>query len=281
MSINIFQIVTDRIIEQLENNVIAWRRQWQGGQPVNFITQKPYQSINTILLPYGGEWLTFKQVQEVGGKVKKGEKSSMIVFFKMLEKDKDGEADSDEKEKFPLLKYSNVFHLSQTEGIESKQLPMELNNINPIEKAEAALTDYITRSGVRWESVKGSNEAYYRPSTDTIVMPTIKQFTSSEDYYSVAFHEAAHSTGHQKRLDRISKDASFGSKDYSKEELVAEISACMTMNYLNLEIPQTFNNSVAYINAWRKKLKDDNKLILTAANHAQKATNLILGLSQE
>jgi len=280
MSINIFQIVTDRIIEQLENNVIAWRRQWQGGVPVNYITQKPYNGINLLLLPYGGEWLTFKQVQEVGGTVRKGEKSSMIVFFKMLEKDGGGDADS-AKEKFPLLRYSNVFHLSQTEDIESKQKSVELNNVNPIEQAETALNDYIARSGVRWESVRGSNEAYYSPSLDKIVMPATKQFTSSEDYYSVAFHEAAHSSGHQSRLDRISKDASFGNKEYSKEELVAEISACMTMNYLNLEIPQTFNNSVAYINAWRKKLKDDNKLILTAANHAQKATNLILGLSQE
>lgn len=280
MSINIFQIVTDRILEQLENNVIAWRKSWQGGVPVNYVTQKPYQGINLLLLPYGGEWLTFLQIQQAGGKVKKGEKSSMIVFFKMLEKNKD-DIDSEEKEKIPLLRYSNVFHISQTEGIKSKQQPIDLNNINPIDEADSALTDYINRSGVTFKNVTGSNEAYYRPSTDTIIMPDIKQFDKSEEYYSVALHECSHSTGYKTRLNRLSETASFGSNDYSKEELIAEIASCMCMNYLNLEIPDTFNNSIAYIDGWRKKIKDDNKLILTAANQAQKATNLILGITSE
>jgi len=285
MSINIYQIITDRIIEKLDNGVIAWRKAWQGGIPVNYITQKPYQGINILLLPYGGEWLSYKQAQEAGGNVKKGEKSSIIVFYKLMEKSMesgDGDLDKDkEPEKIPLIKYSNVFHISQCENIESKQNPIELNNVNPIESAETALNDYIIRSKVNYKNVVGSREAFYKPSTDTITMPDIKQFDMSEEYYSVAFHECSHSTGHKSRLDRISKDASFGNKEYSKEELVAEISTTFIMNFLNLELPETFDNSIAYINAWPRKLKEDNKIILTAASQAQKATNLILGLQAE
>ena len=281
MSINIFQIVTDRIIEQLDKNIIAWRKSWQGGLPVNYVTQKAYQGINLLLLPHGGEWLTYRQAQEAGGSVKKGEKSSMIVFYKLMEKPKDNPDNPDEKEKFPLLRYSNVFHISQCEGIESKQKPIELNNISPIDNAEKALTDYISREKVNFRNVTGSNEAYYKPSSDTVIMPDIKQFDMSEEYYSTAFHELAHSTGYKSRLNRLTETASFGSQTYSKEELIAEISACMVLNYLNVEIAETFENSIAYINAWRKKLKEDNKLILTASSQAQKATNLILGLSQD
>lgn len=280
MSINIYEMITNRILQQLENNVIAWRKSWQGGLPINYKTRKEYQGINLLLLPYGGEYLSFKQVQEAGGKVRKGEKSHIIVFYKLLEKPKDGSDNSEEKETIPLLRYSNVFHISQCENIITKIKPIELNDINPIDNAEKALTSYISRAGVNFKNVMNSNEAYYRPSTDTIVMPDIRQFTISEEYYSTAFHECSHSTGHKSRLNRISKDANFGSKNYSKEELVAEISSAMCLNYLGVEIPETFENSVAYIDAWRKKLQKDNKIILQASAQAQKATNLILGLSQ-
>lgn len=183
------------------------------------------------------------------------------------------------KKVFPFLKYSNVFHLSQCEDIKSKiQIDKQIkNNIPPDEEAEQTINKYINFSGVQINTVNGSNEAFYKPSIDTITLPSINQFLNKNSYYSTAFHEIAHSTGHKKRLDRISKDIHFGSKDYSKEELIAEISTCMLMNFLGLEIPDTFENSVAYIKSWSQKLKDDNKIILTAANHqAQKAVNFIL-----
>jgi antirestriction protein ArdC len=273
-------MITDRIIEQLDKNVVAWRKSWTGGVPVNYITQKPYQGINLLLLPYGGEWLSYKQAQEAGGSVRKGEKSSIIVFYKLLEKTTADNGENEKTETIPLIRYSNVFHINQCENIKTKIKPIELNDINPIDEAENVLNNYIARSGVEYKTVVNSNEAFYRPSADQIIMPDIRQFNISEEYYSTAFHEAAHSTGHKSRLDRISKDASFGSKNYSKEELVAEISSAMVLNFLGVEIPQTFENSIAYIDGWRKKLKEDNKIILTASSLAQKATNLILGMTQ-
>jgi antirestriction protein ArdC len=276
ISVNIYEMVTNRILEQLKNGVIAWRKTWSGAEPINYISRKPYRGINLLLLPYGGEYLTFKQCKDAGGNVKKGEKSHMIVFYKMIEKENaDGK-----KETFPLLQYSNVFHISQCEGIESKLSEVKANNdVEPIEAAQSVINNYINRSGVTLNHIEGSNSAFYRPSNDTITMPIISQFESAEEYYSTAFHEAAHSTGHISRLNRITEAAAFGSATYSREELTAEITACMIMNFTGIELQQTFENSAAYIQGWSKKLKEDVKAILTASSQAQKATDLILGIT--
>ena len=209
MAFNIYEAVTQRIIEQLEKGVIPWRKTWHGSEPINYITRKPYRGINLLLLPYGGEWLTYKQAKDCGGNVKKGEKASMIVFYKMIEKkDENG---NKEKETFPFLQYSNVFHISQCEGITSKLEAVNTDSsIEPIEAAQNVMDGYIKRSGVTLNHIKGSNRAYYTPNTDTITLPVIGQFESAEEYYSTAFHEAAHSTGHNSRLDRLSETAAFG-----------------------------------------------------------------------
>jgi antirestriction protein ArdC len=280
MAFDIYSEVTNRIIAQLEKGVIPWRKTWHGSEPINYISRKAYRGINLLLLPYGGEWLTFKQAKDSGGNVKKGEKSSMIVFFKMVEK-KGADNNDGEKEMIPFLQYSNVFHISQCENITSKVVPIEANDIEPIQAAETILNGYIKRSGVKLEHVKGSNNACYRPSTDVITMPVIGQFESAEEYYSTAFHEAAHSTGHKSRLDRDTIGAAaFGSGTYSKEELIAEISAASIMNFVGIELPQTFENSVAYIKSWVSKLREDVKAIVTASSKAQKATDLILNITE-
>ena len=279
MPINVYEIVTSRILDQLDKGVIPWRKTWNGSEPRNYITQKTYRGINLLLLPFGGEYATFKQIKEAGGYVKKGEKSHMIVFFKMME-NQNGE--TGELETFPYLKYSNVFHISQCEGIESKREPISATNNNePAEAAQTIIDGYISRTGVKIDLMQGSNKACYSPVDDTITMPVIGQFDTSNDFYSVFFHEAAHSTGHETRLKRLEKAAAFGSHSYSKEELVSEIAACMLMNFTQIEIPETFENSVSYIKSWSAKLKEDKKMIVTAANAAQKATDLILGITEE
>ena len=111
---DVYAIVTERIIKQLEKGVVPWRKPWRGNPAMNYVTRKPYRGINPMLLPYGGEYLTFLQARNLGGNVRKGEKSSMVVFFKPLEVD---DNKTGEKRTIPLLKYSNVFHLSQIEGI--------------------------------------------------------------------------------------------------------------------------------------------------------------------
>lgn len=275
MSVKIYDMVTQRIIDQLQNNIIPWRKPWHGNAPINFISRKPYRGINLLLLPQGGEWLTFKQCKDAGGNVRKGEKSSIIVFYSTLEK----EDEHGETKTIPFLKYSNVFHISQCEGVTSKlEATTDNNSAEPIDTAQSILDGYINRTGVKYSHIGGSNRAFYQPSSDTITMPTMKQFTSIEEYYSTAFHELAHSTGHKDRLNRITKVAAFGDEVYSREELTAEISSAMIMNFTGIELPETFTNSVAYIQSWIKAIRNDAQTIVRASGQASKATDMILGL---
>jgi len=272
----VYQMVTDRIIEQLEKGVIPWRKPWRGNPAMNYVTRKPYRGVNPMILPHSGEYLSFLQVKELGGRVKKGEKGSIVVFFKPLEVE---DNQTGEKKNIPFLKYSTVFHLSQIEGIPTKLPPFVLSDVQPIEAAKKVIDGYTARSGVCFNHVIGNDRAYYQPSTDTITLPEIGQFTSANDYYSVTFHEAAHSTGHKTRLNRNIGTSTFGSQKYSEEELVAEIAAAMLMNETGIEISGTFENSAGYIKSWLTKLRDDKKMIMTASSAAQKAADLILDRS--
>lgn len=279
MAINVYQIVTDRIISELENGRIPWEKPWTGVRTGAYSrsTGRPYSILNQMLLRKPGEYLTYKQAREVGGCVREGEKSSIVVFWKPLEvteKDKDGKL---VKKFVPLLKYFNVFHIDQCEGVAPKYVPENFTPVDPIAEAEAILTDYSLRSGCRIFHEK-QDRAFYRPSTDEIHLPLREQFPKIAEYYSTAFHEAVHSTGHESRLNRLSKDAHFGNEEYSKEELIAEIGAAITMNELGIETHGSFRNSVAYIQSWLRALKDDNRLIVSAAGKAEKAVKLILNL---
>jgi len=279
---DIHEKITERILAQLAQGVVPWRKTWRGGEPLNYVSRKGYRGVNLFLLPRGGEWLTFKQAKDAGGNVKKGEKASMIVFYKMMEKETENENGETKKKTFPFLQYSNVFHIDQCEGVESKmETPLVDESVNPIAHAESMVNDYVNRSGVTMSHVKGSDRACYSPSTDTITMPIIGQFESAEEYYSTAFHECGHSTGHHSRLDRITETAGFGSQTYCREELVAEMFACFMMNLAGIEIPETFENSAAYIAGWSKKLKEDVKAIVSASGQAQKASDYFLGIKPD
>lgn len=277
---NVYQYVTERIISELQQGRIPWRKNWKGQKAINYITRKEYRGINLLLLPYPGEYLTFKQVQETGGYVKKGEKSHMVVYYNWYTKEieEDGEVKT---VNIPVLRYYNVFHISQCEGIESKLDIFKTENENDIiTEAEKIINDYITREGINYNIILGSDRAYYNPTNDEVVMPDIKQFDKAESYYSTAFHELTHSTGHNNRLDRFSKQKShkFRSKDYSREELIAEIGAAYLNNIVGIDNSSVFKNSVAYIQGWLNALKNDVRLITIAAGQAQKAVNYILGI---
>jgi len=273
---NVSEMVTQRIIEQLEKGVIPWHKPWRGNPPMNYVTRKPYRGINPMLLPFGGEYVTFLQAKQLGGHVKKGEKGSMIVFYSVREAE---DPDGDEKKPIPFLKHSVVFHLSQVEGIPSKLLPIRLDEaIKPIEAAKKIIDGYIARSGVKITHVIGNERAYYTPSSDTITMPAMGQFSNANAFYLTEFHEAAHSTGHPTRLNRDIGASYFGSQAYSREELVAEISAAALMNETGIEIEETFENSASYIDSWLGKFAHDKKMILFSSSAAQKATDMVLGL---
>ncbi len=276
---NVYEMVTERIIAELEKGVIPWEKPWTGVRAgaYNRISKKPYSLINQMMLKHTGEYATFKQWSDLGGHIRKGEKSEIVVFWKILEKEETN-PDTGEKEvqKIPMLRYYNVFHISQVEGV--KPLEQPFTEVEPIEEADKIITDYITRENISFEEC-ASNEAYYSPSRDAVVVPMKEQYKLINEYYSTTFHELTHSTGHKSRLDRLQTGAvaAFGSETYSKEELVAEIGSASIMNMLGIETAKTFRNSAAYIQSWIKVLKNDNRFIVSAAGKAEKAVNYIIG----
>lgn len=287
---DIYQIVTDRIIEQLENGVIPWKKGWHGtiDGAFNRITKKPYSLLNQMLLSNAGEYATFKQWKELGGKIKKGAKGELVTFWKSypikenVTKLVDGEMQIVEEIKnIPVLRYYIVFHISQVEGVEPLNIEVS-NEFDPIEKAEEVINNYVTKDNLAFQNDEPSDRAYYAPLRDKVVVPMLSQFDSKEEYYSTTFHELTHSTKHEKRLNRGNDGVSaFGSEDYSKEELVAEIGAANMLSYLGIETPHTFKNSAAYIQSWLQVLKNDKKMIVSASSKAQKATDYILSFTEE
>jgi len=278
---NVYQYVTERIISELQQGRIPWQKNWKGQKAMNYITRKEYRGINLLLLPYPGEYLTFKQIQDVGGCVKKGEKSHMVVYYNWYSKEVEEDGEEVKTVNIPVLRYYNVFHISQCEGIESKLDIFKTENENDIiTEAEKIINSYIAREGINYNIILGSDRAYYNPTNDEVVMPDIKQFDKAESYYSTSFHELTHSTGHNNRLDRFGKQKShkFGSKDYSREELIAEIGAAYLNNIVGIDNNSVFKNNVAYIQGWLNALKNDVRLITIAAGQAQKAVNYILGI---
>lgn len=291
MKNNVYQMVTDRIIEQMEKGIIPWQKPWSGvglldGGAVNYVTRKPYSLLNQMLLGRKGEYLTFKQVKALGGDIKKGAKSSMVVFFTMAAYKDEKSEEPEEKDKlktFPLLRYYRVFHLDDTTGIESK-MPKEEetkeNELKPVEAAEAIISGYLSReSRLKFQNDKPSAQAYYSPTFDEVVVPMMSQYAIVEEYYSTTFHELTHSTMKRGRCDRKSENklAAFGNEEYSREELVAEIGSAMLCNYAGLDNEKAFKNSVAYIQGWLSHLKDDNKAIVWAASRAEAAAKYIIG----
>lgn len=269
----LYEEITNKIIEKLENGVIAWRRPYSDANyPVNWNTGKMYRGINMMLLD-GGEYATFKQISKAGGKIKKGEKAHTVVFWKMLNIE---DEESGEEKKLPMLRTYKVFEINtQVEGLESKREVIEYDN-EPIDQAKSIVNEYFSRNNSPKFTRKVGIPCYI-PSEDRVCMPKINDFINSEEYYSTFFHEMVHSTGHNDRLKReaVNKKISFGNNDYSKEELVAEIGASMLSAEARIDTV-TIDNSASYIDNWLQQLRNDKTLIVKAAQKAQKATDYIL-----
>ncbi|OGO78512.1 MAG: hypothetical protein A2Y23_00025 [Clostridiales bacterium GWB2_37_7] len=283
MSTKVYEVINSKIMELLKQGTVPWRKSWHAASnyPKNLISKKEYRGINIFLLgcqQYSSSyWLTFKQATEKGGHVRKGEKSTPVIFWKWIDrKDADG-ADGEESignGKVPILRYYNVFNICQVEGIEAPPSPeTTMNPFTPIERAEQIIAGMPMRPEIR----HGGN-ACYSPMLDYIKLPEPSAFQSPEEYYSTAFHELAHSTGHASRVGRkgILEPSYFGSHEYSKEELVAEMGAAFLCGHAGIE-QEVLENSAAYISGWLKALKNDKKLLVMAAAQAQHASDYILG----
>jgi antirestriction protein ArdC len=272
--LTVYEIVTESIIKQLESGVAPWRKPWRTEPPANLVSKKEYRGINIFLLASLGyvsrHWVTYRQAQTLGGSVKKGQHGSKVVFWKFDEYRKENkETGETENRKSILLRYYTVFNLEQCEGIKS---PEPLRIIHPIEQCESIVNSMPNRPGFEQDS-----RAFYRPSTDTVGMPSRSAFDSAERYYSTLFHELTHSTGHPSRVGRegIMEHNTFDSEDYSKEELVAEMGAAMLCGVAGVE-SRTLDNSASYLQSWINRLRSDSRLIVSAASQAQKAADYIL-----
>jgi antirestriction protein ArdC len=279
MKSTVAEMITEQIIERLEQGDIPWNQPWAPlagpHAPRNLISDKPYRGINIFILagqkfssPY---WLTFRQATEKGGKIRKGENGTTVVYWNWIEVE---DKETGEEKEIPLLRHYTVFNLEQTEGIEAPPSPVVIENLfNPIEEAEDIIASMPKRPNIH----HGGNQACYNPLKDYVKMPPKNAFHREEGYYCTLFHEIGHATGHISRLGRkgVMDATCFGSHEYSKEELVAEMTAAFLCAETGIE-QATIDNSAAYIQSWLKQLKDDKSLVIMAAGQAQKAVDFIL-----
>jgi antirestriction protein ArdC len=273
---NVYEIITHKVMEQLEKGKVPWRRPWGlAAQPRNFITKLRYRGINRLLLSFAPVsspyWLTFKQIQRAEGTLKKGTKGFPVVYFDWKERT----LDNNDTERYPVLRYYRVFNADHIEGIAFPQ--PEARAHQPIAECERILTAMPNSPHIQYLLP----HAYYVPGKDYINMPPKELFRSDEGYYATLFHELSHSTGHSSRLNRLKPDEGdcrFGTPSYAREELIAEMSSaflCATAGIDNV----TLENQSSYISGWLDVLRKDKRMVIAAAGQAQKAADYILGES--
>jgi len=301
-----FERTYESIKASLEKGVIPWRKPWtpknpvgslfehiMGGRgPTNWKSKKQYRGINIFLLDMQGFssrfWLTFKQARSAGGRVRKGEKATPIVFWKFFEKE-EVDADGNAKTKrIPFLRFYNVFNSEQCDWTDEMQAKLdEANGFNveptvltkptefiPIPAGDELIGGYFDAEGAPAFHTD-RNRAWYNVGTDTCAWPLGEQFDSADEFYSTAFHEIGHSTRHESRLDRNPGPRCSGDEKYSKEELVAEMTAAILGDLTGMN-HKALDNAAAYIQHWLKALKDDPRMLVYAGSQAQKAVDFIL-----
>lgn len=272
--------IAQHFLDALNAGTIPWRKPWNAGtgRPRNAVTQRPYRGVNAFYLGLlqsvhsypTGEWLTLNQTLKAGGRVIYSEfkKSTAVVFWQFVKKEKvtNGKKVT---ETFPLCRSFSVYNRAQCEGLPpSKVVPATTHT--PIEAAQRILDGMPNRPTF---SVVESERAYYVPAMDSVTMPLLSQFVNAESFYATAFHELAHSTGHESRLKR---DLSQQRELYSKEELIAEMAASFLCAEANI-LDAVQDNATAYVMHWAAVLGKEPRMILEAAGLAQKAADYILG----
>jgi len=275
MYIQSYERITERIVSLLEQGTVPWHKTWKvkTGLPRNLISKKPYRGINVFLLMAmsyeSPHWLTFRQAIQLGGNVKKGEKSCPVVFWKRM---KNEDEESAEPRKAPLLRLYHVFNIAQCEGLKETSA-VENGSFTSAKPAE------IVAKMPQPPIVKhGMAQAFYSPREDCVGMPERERFDDEASYFATLFHELIHATGSEKRLKRASltERNGFGSNPYCKEELIAELGSAFLCGYADI-VDRTIDNSAAYVEGWLKQFQNDRTLIVYAAAQAQKAADFILG----
>jgi antirestriction protein ArdC len=286
MSDTIHRMVTDRMIAALERGTVPWHKPWHAadGRPTSMTTAQPYRGVNVFLLGLTAAeegyrsryWGTYRQIDLLGGQVRKGEHSTPVVFWKRTEvADRDRQTGEVAVRQAPVLRYYRVFNAAQADHLPPQWFYPTLEQDTKIRAPQTVLDGYLAR-GPAMRHVAGDRAAYH-PGADTIRLPLRSQFQSAEHYYATAFHEAAHSTGHPSRLNRpgIAAFDHFGSDRYAREELIAEMASSILCAETGIDGPDLFDNSAAYIAGWLSTLNHDRTLVIAAAAQAQRTCDLI------
>ncbi len=282
---DLYAEVTNRIVAALEQGtapwVCPWRRDGESGRPRNGASGHVYRGVNTILTGMAGfasaRWYTFNQAKRLGGRVRRGEKGTRVVYWKFIQAEapsEDGEQE-DHGRRVPLLRSYTVFNAEQIEWPEaSEHAPCvdDLDSGTRLDEHDAA----VALIEATWADIRhGGDRACYSPSADMIRLPAPGRFQQPGDYYATALHELAHWTGHESRLAR-DLAGRFGSEAYAAEELVAELAAAFLC--ADLGIPGQLQHA-EYIGSWIRVLRGDKRAIFTAARHAQEAADLLTGVA--
>lgn len=302
----IYERINEAVIKGLTEQGMSWFKPWKAGQenaPFNLHTKRYYNGFNIFMLNFEmqlkgyehNQWLTYKQAQEKGGNVKKGETSAEVYFWnigyfdnktgeyvspKLVKSINPNEKMSDGKFRYRKtfnIRFYKVFNVAQCEGIEPHNIESgETIEHEPIEVAETIANSYIDKQG-SLKLTHRESQAYYSPDRDVVNMPKLNTFIDADSYYKVLFHELAHSTGHKDRLNRktLLEVNHWGDNTYAKEELVAEISAMYLTGLLGLEPKDNESNSQAYIKGWCKHLEDKADECVFAMQQATKVVEYI------
>lgn len=284
MNNKVYQEITDKIIEQLRNGTVPWEQPWFGfSGAISYATGRAYSLLNQMVLGgESGEFLTWHQIQQHNGRLRKGSKGRRVFFWSIFDKAEINDNGETVIKQIPYLKTYTVFRVDDCDGVTKRWTPKNKATTNtPIKQAEETVSNYLNREKIELKNIR--NEAYYSVKDDYINVPLINNFKSSEDYYSTLLHEIIHSTGNQKRLARFKAgdtSSPFGSPNYSREELVAEIGCSFMLNQLGISNTRTFEQNAAYIQSWTRALHNDISLIAVAAGRAERAVEFVLAEKQ-
>jgi antirestriction protein ArdC len=286
---DLYTTITGTIVAQLEAGVRPWHQPWNAAHAAGGIsrplrcTGQPYNGVNVLVLWLTAFekgytcplWLTFNQVKELGGFVKKGEHGARVVYASTFEKtERDQETGEETTERIPFLKSYTVFNGEQTEELPSHYYARAETPRHLDERLECA--EVFFENAGAYTRHEG-NRAFYSPSADFIQLPPYDSFENRESYYATRAHESVHWTGHEKRLNRSFDSKRFGDDGYAMEELCAELGAAFLCADLGIT-PEVMPEHASYLGAWLKVLKADTKAIFTAASHASKAVDYLHGL---
>ena len=285
---DIYTRVTEKIIAELEKGDRTWIPRWSAGHPAGPVTRPlrqngiPYKGMNVLLLWAEAMekgfaapiWMTYKQAQELGANVRKGEKGSLVVYANTISKTETDENGEDIEQKIPFMRGYTVFNVEQVQGLPAHYYAKPAD---PLPVAERLTTVDAFIASTSAEIRHGGSSAYYAPGPDVVQMPHFEIFKDKEGYYATVLHELVHWSGAKHRLDRSFGKGKFGNEAYAREELVAELGAAFLCADLGIT-PEVREDHAPYLASWLEVLKHDKRAIFSAAAHAQRAADFLNGL---